>query len=296
MFGISSAPELYQHTIQQALAGCEGAYNIHDNIIIHGRTVDEHDSRLRKTMECIREKGLTLNKEKCVFRMSQLTFMGYLLSSKGIGPTESRLEAVVRAKEPKNAGEVRSFLGLVNFSARFIPNLASITEPLRELTRKDVPFVWGAVQQTAFDALKSSLGRAETLAYFDSNAEETKLITDASPVGLGAVLTQVTQGQECVIAYASRSLTEVERRYSQTEREALGLVWGCERFHMYLYGVDFTLLTDHKPLEVIYSSNSRNSARIERWVLQLQPYKFHVQYIPGRQNIADSLSRLVEGE
>ena len=296
MFGIGSAPELYQHTIQQALAGCEGAYNIHDDIIIYGRTVEEHDSRLRKTMECIREKGLTLNKETCVFRMSQLTFMGYLLSSKGIGPTESRVEAVVRAKEPKNAGEVRSFLGLVNFSARFIPNLASITEPLRELTRKDVPFVWGAVQQTAFDALKSSLGRAETLAYFDSNAEETKRITDASPVGLGAVLTQVTQGQERVIAYASRSLTEVERRYSQTEREALGLVWGCERFHMYLYGVDFTLLTDHKPLEVIYSSNSRNSARIERWVLRLQPYKFHVQYIPGRQNIADSLSRLVEGE
>ena len=140
------------------------------------------------------------------------------LSSKGIGPTESRVEAVVRAKEPKNAGEVRSFLGLVNFSARFIPNLASITEPFRELTRKDVPFVWGAVQQTAFDALKSSLGRAETLAYFDSNTEETKLITDASPVGLGAVLTQVTQGQERLIAYASRSLTEVETQVL-TDRE-----------------------------------------------------------------------------
>ena len=177
-------------------------------------------------MECIREKGLTLDKEKFVFRMSQLTFMGYLLSSKGIGPTESRVEAVFRAKKPKSAGEVRSFLGLVNFSARFIPNLASITEPLRELTRKDVPFVWGAVQQTAFDALTSSLGRAETLAYFDSNAEKTKLITDASPVGLGAVLTQVTQGQERVIAYASRSLTEVERRYSQTERERRWALYG----------------------------------------------------------------------
>ena len=92
------------------------------------------------------EKGLTLNKEKCVFGMSQLTFTGYLLSSKGIGPTESRVEAVVRAKEPGNAEEVRIFLGLVKFSARFIPNLASITEPLRELTRKNVTFVLGSEQ------------------------------------------------------------------------------------------------------------------------------------------------------
>ena len=146
----------------------------------------------------------------------------------------------------------------------------------------------------AFETLKSNLGQAETLAYFDRNAEATKLITDASPVGLGAMLTQVQEGQERVIAYASRALTGVERRYSQTEREALGLVWGCERFHMYLCGMEFTLLTDHKPLETISSISSRNSARIERWLLRLQPYKFRVQYVPGKQNIAASLSRLVD--
>ena len=225
-----------------------------------------------------------------------MCFMGYLLSNQGIGPTESHVEAVVDARESQNAEEVRSFLGLVNFSARFIPNLASIAEPLHRLTRKQTPFVWGTEQQGAFDVLKDSLANAETLAYFDSNAEETKLITDASPVGLGAVLTQVQGGCKRVITYASRSLTDVERRYSQTEKEALGLVWGCERFHMYLYGVEFTQLTDHKPLEVIYSTNSRNSARIERWVLRLQPYRFKVQYVPGKQNIADPLSRLGKGK
>ena len=187
---------------------------------------------------------------------SKLTFMGYLLPNKGTGPTESRVEAVVTAREPQNAGEVRSFLGLVNFSARFIPNLASIAEPLHRLTRRETPFVWGTEQQAAFDTLKSRLANAEILAYFDRNAEKTKLITDASPVGLGAVLTQVQGGCERVVAYASRSLTDVERRYSQTEKEVLALVWGCERFHMYLYGVEFTLLTDHKPLEVIYSTSS----------------------------------------
>ena len=126
--------------------------------------------------------------------MSKLTFLGYLLSNQGIGPTESRVEEVIG--EPQNAGEVRRFLGLVNFSARFIPNLASIAEPLHRLTRKQTPFVWGTEQQSAFGALKGSLANAETLAYFDSNAEETKLITDASPVGLGAVLIQVKGGCE----------------------------------------------------------------------------------------------------
>ena len=123
--------------------------------------------------------------------------------------------------------------------------------------------------------------------HWHTNAKKTKLITDASPV-----LTQVQGGCERLIAYTSRSLTDVEHRYSQTEKEALGLVWGCERFHMYLYGVEFTLLSDHKPLEVIYSTSYRASARIERWVLRLQPYKFTVQYVLRKQNITDPLSRL----
>ena len=121
----------------------------------------------------------------------------------------------------------------MNFSASFILNLANIAEPLHRLKRKQTPFVWGTGQQGAFDALKDSLANAETLEYFDINAEETKIITHASPVGLEAALTQVQGGFEHVVAYASRSLTDVKRRYSQTEKEALGLVWSCERCRMY---------------------------------------------------------------
>lgn len=295
MFGISCAPEMYQRILQQALLGCEGVRNIFDDIIVHGRNVQEHDARLEKLMKRIEELELTLNKEKCILRMNELVFMGHLLSARGIGPEHEKVRAVREARQPQSASEVRSFLGLVNFSSRFIPNLATVAEPLRRLTRKDVPFVWESEQEQAFQELKRRLENTETLGYFESTAE-TKLITDASPVGLGAVLIQEIKGENRVICYISRSLTDTERRYSQTEKEALAIVWACERLHMYLYGTDFILLTDHKPLECIYSDKStgRASARIHRWVLRLQSYRFKVVYIPGRDNIADSLSRLLE--
>ena len=140
MFGVSCAPEMHQRIIQQVLEGYEGVGNIYDDIIVHGRTVDEHDRRLEKAMERIQDRGLTLNKEKCKFHMSELEFMGHLLSARGIGPTQGKVEAVTEARQPESAAEVRSFLGLVNFCARFIPDLLTVSEPLRKLTRKDVHF------------------------------------------------------------------------------------------------------------------------------------------------------------
>ena len=184
------------------------------------------------------------------------------------------------------------FLGLVNFSARFITNLASIAEPLHRLTRKQTRFVWGTEQQGAFDALKDSLTNADTLAYFDSNAEETKLITDASPEGLGAVLTQVQGGCEQVVAFASCSLTDVKCTYSQTEKEALELVWGCERFHMYLYGVEFTLLTDHKPLVVREGGQRRVMAQLRNFTVKRMHHKRRMGQCPQYIAIRNELSVL----
>lgn len=180
----------------------------------------------------------------------------------------------------------------MNYCGRFIPDLATISEPLRRLTKTGTPFVFGKEQKEAFNELKKRLSSAETLGYFDKDAP-TQVISDASPVGLGAVLTQVYKDGPRIISYASRSLTDTETRYSQTEKEALALIWACEKFHPYIYGVPFELVTGHKPLEVIYGSKSRPCARIERWVLRMQPYKFEVKYQPGPKNIADPLSRLV---
>ena len=292
MFGISCAPEMYQKVIRQVLQDCEGAHNILDDVIVHATTEEEHDHRYENVVRVLSSKGLTLNRNKCQFKMSHLEFMGHVLSARGIGPADVKVKAVVEAREPKSAAEVRSFLGLVNFTARFIPDLSTVSAPLRRLTKNGEPFVWDQEEQQSFDELKKRLASAEILGYFDKNAQ-TKVIADASPVGLGAVLVQ-QQGEELrVISYASRSLSDTKRRYSQTEKEALAIVWACERFHAYLYGAEFELMTDHKPLECIFSPKSKTCARIERWLLRMQPYKFSVKYILGPKNIADFLSRLL---
>ena len=219
--------------------------------------------------------------------------MGMLLSEKGIGPTADRVKAVLEVEEPKSASDVRSFLGLANYSSRFIPHFATLSEPPRRLTRKEKPFEFGP-EQKSFECLKQKMAEACTLAYFDKNAL-TKIITDASTVGLGAVLVQEQDSAWTPVCYASRSLTRCEQRYSQTEKEALGVVWACERFHVYVYGMKFIVEIHHKPLEVIYGPRSRPCARIERWVLILQPYDFSEIHRPGRENIADPLSRLLHG-
>jgi hypothetical protein len=152
-------------------------------------------------------------------------------------------------------------------------------------------WAWGKPQQLAFNELKNSLTSDCVMAHYNPEAE-TELRVDASPVGLGAILMQ-SDGQETrPVAYASRILTDVERRYSQTEREALAVVWGCEKFHLYLYGTTLKLFTDHKSLEFIYSPKGKPPPRIERWVLRLQPYRFKVVHMPGKTNPADVLSRL----
>ena len=280
--------------IQTAPARIDGQENISDDIIVHGKDQAEHDARLELVIKRLGELGLTLNAGKCQFSMDKLTFVGMVLSANGISCAADKVEAVTQAREPQNASETRSFLGLVNYCGRFIPDLATISEPLRRLTKAGVPFVFGKEQKEAFEELKKRLASAEKLGYFDKDAA-MQIVADASTVGLGAVLTQVHKDGPRIISYASRSLTSTETRHSQTEKKAIALKWACEKFHPYIYGIPFELVTDHKPLEVIYSPRPKPCARIERWVLRMQPYKFKVKYPPGPKNIADSLSRLVSG-
>ena len=161
-------------------------------------------------------------------------------------------------------------------------------EPLRALTRQGTKWRWGKEENGAFEALKDQLAEASMMAFYKE--APTEVVTDASPVGLGAIFVQEKQGLKRAVAFASRSLSDVERRYSQTEKEAQAVVWACERFHLYLSGLQsFQLVTNCKALQAIYSPRSKPSARVERWVLCLMPFKYTVRHVPSGQNIADCL-------
>ena len=279
--------------MQAQLQGLQGVKKIADDIIVFGKTRKEHDSNLEQCLQRISNKGLRLNQSKCTFLDKTLSFFGQVFSSQGCKPDPKRVEDLQNAPIPRNVHEVRSLLGMANYSIKYIANFATITSPLRELTKKNAHFEWTEKHQNAFNDLTQALSSAQCLAYFDKD-KITYVTVDASPVAVSAILSQKTKDKndEKVVAYASRALTDVEKRYSQTEKEALAIIWGVEHFHLYLYGNEFTLLTDHKPLEVIYGSRkSKPSARIERWVLRLQPYSFNVVYKPGSDNPADYLSR-----
>ena len=264
-----------------------------DDILLHASTVEEHDQRLHALLKRLSDLNLTLNPRKCSFRMRSIKFLGFIVSDQGVSPDPDKVKSIVGFQAPKSASECRSFMGLVNFVGKFVPDLATVSEPIRRLMVKDAAFVWGGEQQEAFCRIKELMSKSETLAHFDPK-HKTKLVADASPFGLGAVLIQEQNGNERVIAYGHRSLSTIERKYSQTEREALALVWSCEHFMLYLLGTEFELVTDHKPLQFIFNNpSSKPVPRIERWSLRLQAFKYKVVYMPGAGNIADPLSRMV---
>ena len=290
-YGTNAAAELFQHTLQQTLQGIKGIKNIADDIIVFGNTREDHDRALNECLTRLQEHNLTLNFEKCKFVKKNLAFFGLVFTEQGVGPDPKKVEAFAKTQPPTTVSEVRSLLGMANYSSKFIKDYATIKEPLRELTRKNTRFTWTYKHQTAYDKLKHALLNSPVMSHFDT-FKETYILVDASPVGLSAILTQKDPPQDAHNTIASRALSPVEKRYSQTEKEALTIVWGIEHFHLYVFGAPFTLITDHKPLQLIYDNpRSRPPARIERLFLRLQQYEFQVIYQKGNDNPADFLSR-----
>ena len=292
-FGTNSASEIFQKVIHDQIHDIPGALNISDDVIIYGKSQKEHDAALHAVCQRFTEIGLTLNKEKCLFNQNKLIFFGLVFSCDGISADPAKVSAIKNAPAPRCVKDVRSFLGMVTYCAKFIPNFSDLTEPLRKLTIKNAHFRWTNEEECAFNKVKHALTSDKVMAYFDQN-KQTELTTDASPWGLSAILSQCTSGtnNRKVVAYISRTLSEVERRYSQTEREALAIVWAMERLHLYLSGAKFTLYTDCKPVEMILGNpKSKPPARIERWNLRIQDFDFNVVYTSGANNASDFLSR-----
>ncbi|MCG8046730.1 MAG: RNase H-like domain-containing protein [Candidatus Thiodiazotropha endolucinida] len=289
-YGISASPEIFNNEVRKALDGLSGCINISDDIIVYGKDQQDHDRNLQAVFERLKYKNLTLNKSKCLFSQKQVKFFGYIFSENGISADPEMVESIKNAKKPTTPSEVKSFLGMTGYVSRFIPRYSTLTEPLRRLTRENEKWLWTDEQEGAFQTLKDKLTSDTVMVYFDPS-KETELWVDASPVGLGAILSQDNK----IVAYASRALSPTEQRYSQTERECLAIVYGVEHFHLFLFGKPFTLITDHKPLTAIFGTgklkNKQQSLRLERWRLRLATYDFKVTYKKGELMISDYMSR-----
>lgn len=294
-YGLSSAPAAFQKMMTKILSGLKGVKCYLDDVIIYGPSQEEHDANLKAVMKRIQEAGLQLNKEKCLFSQTTLTFLGHRLSPEGLQPSDGHVTAILNAPAPTDAATLRSFLGLSAWYSKFIPNYASLVEPMRALLRKNTTFKWNDEAQKSFDQVKNMVVNSPALKLFDPN-KPTVVSTDASDYGLGAVLTQVNEaGEEDTIAFASRSLSDAERKYSIVEKEALACVWAAEKWRVWLWGRKFLLRTDHQALTTLLTTKGNNRAglRVARWSARLMEFDYEVQYRAGTLNsIADCLSRL----
>ncbi|XP_051905587.1 uncharacterized protein K02A2.6-like [Hippocampus zosterae] len=293
-FGIASAPEHFQNRMAtEVTEGLEGVVCHMDDVLIWGRTQEEHDARLHATLERIQEAGITLNVKKCELSKSEVTFLGHVISDRGIRPDPGKTEAVRMMPEPTNTTELRSFLGMLTQLGRFVQQLAERDKPLRDLLSKKNCWLWGVDQARAFQDLKDALTSTPVLAMFDPN-RESKVSADASSYGLGGVLLQKWEEEWRPIAYMSRSLTPTEQRYAQVEKEALALTWACERFRNFLIGKHFLMETDHKPLLSLLGSQALDALppRIQRFRMRLMRYSYSISHVPGKCLwTADTLSR-----
>jgi transposase InsO family protein len=265
-----------------------------DDIVVWGTSLKEHNDRLVEVFDRLRLHSLKLQPDKCEFLRKEVCYLGHRVTPEGIRPDERKVAAVRDFPLPSNTKQLKAFLGLAGYYRKFVPRFSPIAKPLHKLTGKNVPYVWGEEQETAFQTLKDILCNEPLLQYPDFK-KEFIVTCDASSNEIGCVLSQGTIGKDLPVAYASRVLTTPEKNYSTIERELTAIVWACRQFRPYIWGRKFTIVTDHKPLTWIFRMNDPSSI-IMRMKLKLEEFDYTIVYKKGKENSnSDGLSRMYTG-
>jgi hypothetical protein len=287
-FGISSASEIMQKRNEQTFADIPGVHVIADDLIIAGSSEAEHDAILLRVLERARERNIKFNLNKLQFKKNEVTYMGHIVTAKGLRPCPKKINAIMDMPCPTDKPSLLRFLGMVRYLAQFIPGESTLTAPLRSLLKKDSMWQWNHEHNKAIASIKEALSDPVSLHFFDVN-KPVLIQADASKSGLGACILQ--DGRP--IAFASRALSSAECNYSQIEKELLAICFACSKFNQYCYGKKVKVNTDHKPLEIIFKKPIGMAApRLQRMLLQLQRYTLDVSYVPGKfMYVADALSR-----
>ncbi len=293
-FGLHGATATFQRMMDILLRPHQAyAAAYLDDVVVHSETWEGHVERLRKVLIELRRAGLTANPKKCHLALPEAQYLGYQVGRGLIKPQEKKVAAILSAPRPTSKTQVRAFLGLAGYYRCFIPNFSSLASPLTDLTRKGQPekIPWGPAEEEAFRKVKAALTSEPVFCAPDFNCPFL-LQTDASNTGLGAVLSQVQDGEEHPVLYISRKLTPTEQRYATVEKEALAVKWAVLELRYYLLGHKFSLITDHAHLQWMARAKDTN-ARVTRWFLALQDFHFDVRHRAGAANAnADGLSRI----
>ena len=294
--GVHSGPAVFQQILDTVLAGIPRVISYLDDILVAGVDEKDHLKNLDIVFKRLFEAGFRLNKDKCKFQKESCEYLGHRIDGTGLHPTDSKLRAILDAPAPKDISSLKSFLGLLMFYSRFLPNHSTVLAPLNRLLKKGVSWKWTISEENAFAAAKKMLAESSTLVHYDETLP-LFLSCDASSYGAGAVLCHRIDGDYRPVAFASVTLTDAQKNYSQLDKEAFSIIFGLKRFYHYLAGREFTIITDHKPLLRLFGHDQpvpvHAAARLQRWSLILASHKYNIVYRNTKAHLdADGLSRL----
>lgn len=288
-FGLSVAPEVFQRYVSNYFNDLPGTTAYIDDLLVSGKTQQEHDTNLKKVLERARKINIKFNPDKLQYKVNSVKYVGQIFSSEGMKPDPNRVKSIINLERPRDKKTLQSFMGMINYLRIYTPNLSETCANLRDLLKNDREFLWADTHTKEFEKIKLLISQAPTLQNFDPN-KEIILQCDASQSGLGACLLQ----DAGPVYYVSRSLSSAEKNYAQIEKELLAITFACKKFHFYIYGKTVRVQTDHKPLISIFNRDLSKvyATRLQRMRLTLFKYSIKIEFVAGKYlHIADLLSR-----